>query len=245
MADELTPPIHVWVFPPDRSMPATGRDLRVAIGTPGGPSTNSWKLWVKGHDVYMKCRDNFRELKASLHASGIWRYGFTEEFVRSKPNVLQQGVDRVWKRWQPSAAARMGPIIGFQVVALPQGLYLRANDRQSWPHSVAFVEPPADPGRLTVLSVTIVPGRQAISMSAGSRGAVIAVLSLADDRSAQLVATHEPKGDIETLIENAFHRAMSQIAAPESLPDPFVLLLHGTRGEDIPWVTALQVTRRR
>jgi len=236
-------PIHVWVNPPDTPLPLTQSPVRVAVGTPTGPSTNSWRLWVQGDDIYVKCRDNFRELKASLHASGIWRFGFTEEFIRSRPNVLPEGKDRTWKKWQPSFADPMKPVIGFQIVALKQTLYLGPKDRRSWPSLVVFVEPPVVAEQVTVLSVTVVQSRDLLRMSEGTQGAVVAMLPLGEDRTVQLVATHEGKGNIEELIKDAFIRGHLESGKLPS--DEGVFFVHGSRGDDIPWVTAVSHRRKR
>ena len=75
MSDDEPKTVHLWVNPPETPLPLIQSPLRVAVGTPTGPSTHSWRVWVQDQDVYVKCRDNLRELKVSLHASGIWAGG--------------------------------------------------------------------------------------------------------------------------------------------------------------------------
>jgi len=239
MTDVETKPIHVWVNPPNTPLPLTASPVRVAIGTPRGQSSNSWRLWVQGEDIYVKCRDDFRELKASLHASGIWRFGFTEEFVRSQPSILPVGKDRAWRKWKPDLADPQKPVIGFQILGLRRALYLVRKKRESWPDSVVFVEPPSETDRMTVLSVTVVHSRTALKMGPGVQGAVAAVLPLGDDRTVQLVATHDELGDVEARIEEAFNRAVQQVRETGPLPDEGIFFVNGNRGEDIPWVTAV------
>lgn len=116
--------VNVWTNPPGTKLPLTRSPIRFAIGTPMGPSTNSWRVWVQGRDIYVKCRDNFGEVKASLHASGNWRFGFTEEFSASIPYLLPDGQDRVWTKWRPGLEDPLQPVIGLQIVAFRGGLYL-------------------------------------------------------------------------------------------------------------------------
>jgi hypothetical protein len=53
---------------------------------------NSWKCWVgKKGDVYIICRDNLKDAKVSLHASGRWRMAL-EERVRTKYPAERAGV---------------------------------------------------------------------------------------------------------------------------------------------------------
>jgi len=241
--DEEPTDMHMWVNPPETELPLSSSPCRVAVGTPSGPSTNSWRIWVHGDDVYVKCRDHFREFKVSLHASGIWRVAFTEEFIRSRPDFLPEGKDRVLKRWQPSFADPTRPVIGFQVAALTPTLHLKAQDRRSWPDSVVFVEPPADNQRMAVLSVTVVQSHKPLRIAAGTRGAVIAVLPLGEHRTVQVVATHESPGDITATIEDEFRKAAHQLGGPSAFPEEGLFFVWGNRDVDIPWVTAVPFQR--
>jgi hypothetical protein len=84
-------------------LPILSGAVRFAVGDPDGLTTNSWRVWNEGDDVYVACRDNARETKASLHASGKWRFGFTSEAVRARPELAPDGSDRTWERWQRPA----------------------------------------------------------------------------------------------------------------------------------------------
>lgn len=241
MSDNEPKTIHLWVDPPETPLPQIQSPLRVAVGTPTGPSTNSWRVWVQGQDVYVKCRDNLREWKVSLHASGTWRVGFTEEFIRTRPDFLREGQDRVWKKWRPSFTEEKQAIIGFQLVALTPTLCVGPKDRRSWPTSVVFIEPSANRDRMTVLSVAVVQSRNRLRINEDTHGAVVAVLPLGEERSVQLVATHEEPGNVQELIEEAFGRAASQLEGSD-IPDEGLFFVHGNRG-DIPWVTTVPFRR--
>jgi len=43
-----------------------GPVVRVAVISENGMSSNSWRIWIDGSDVYIRCRDNFIQFKASL-----------------------------------------------------------------------------------------------------------------------------------------------------------------------------------
>jgi hypothetical protein len=194
--------------------------------------------------VYVLCRDNFRELKASLHASGRWRFGFTSEFVETRPDLIAQGKDRAWTKRRPSFEDPSRPVIGFQIVALKGGLYLGPEKRRSWPPSVVFIEPPEDYSRVTVVSVAIVQSRRPILISADSHAAVIAILPLREGWSVQVIASYEDLGTIEETITNAFEQAIIQMGGPDQVPEDGVFLVHGTRSDDIPWVSAVRWQKR-
>lgn len=213
--------------------------MRFSIGTPTGPSTNSWKVWVRGEDAYVACRDNFREIKVSLHASGIWRLGFTEQFAQSNRSMAPPEKDRAWKKWRPTLDDEHRMVIAFQIVCPLASLYLSPKDRAKWPTSIVFVEPAPTEAEMAVLSVCVVLGQDALASKPETRGAVLAVLPVGNDRTLQVVITHEEIGDIPKLFSDGFKRMLGQLKPEQKLPDEGLFFLHGDRGSDIPWVGAV------
>lgn len=232
------PSVGLWVNPPETPLPLTEQPLRFAIGTPLGPSTNSWRVWVHGNDTYVACRDNFREIKVSLHASGVWRVGFTRDFVKLRPDMLPDGKDRVWKKWTPRLDEKHRSVVGFQVAAPTAALYIDRDARRNWPTSIVFVEPPPDPSMMTVISVVVVLGRAPVKVTKGN-GLPIALVPLGESRTVQLVATYEEAAPTLEVIKGAFGRAVAQIGGPKPLPAHGTFLVLGNRGEDIPWLSAV------
>ena len=49
-------------------------------------------------DVYIACRDNFRELKVSLHGRR-WRVGVTAEGAAATRHLRPSDADRAWMTW--------------------------------------------------------------------------------------------------------------------------------------------------
>lgn len=103
---------HFWVNPPSTQLPVRRREIRFAVGVPNGASTNSWKLWVRRDEAYLACRDNFREFKLSLHASGIWGLAFTSEAVTRNSALQTPDEDRLIRRWTPDLTSE-AVITGF------------------------------------------------------------------------------------------------------------------------------------
>jgi len=213
--------------------------VRFAVGTPSGLSTNSWKIWVHREDTYVACRDNFREIKISLHASGRWRIGFTQNFIKVRPETFAEGKDRVWKKWKPSLDAAHPYVIGFQLLAPQPSLYLQPKDRRGWPKSVIFVEPPTELEQMTVISVTVVLGRQPLVGKLESIGGIIAMLPLGSDKTVQVVATYEKLGDVLDKIDQACLQAVNQFKWPEAVLKHGVFLAVGNRGQDVTWISAV------
>lgn len=233
-------PLHLWVSPLNTPIPLTKQPIRIAVGTPDGVSGNSWRIWVQGMDTYVSCRDNFREFKVSLHASGIWRVAFTEQALKFRPDLFKPDSDRVISRRAQDLNDITKAVIGFQIVVLGKGLYLQPPQRTKWPKSIAFIEPPTTEMKMTVLSVVVVPTTQNLVMPAGVRGSIIGKLPLGGDRTVQLVATHETDKTIRPLIREASKKSLSM--HPPNLPEGSVFLAWGKCPTGIPWVSALRVT---
>jgi hypothetical protein len=53
------------------NLPIKDKPARITVGDPNGLTSNSWRVRVEQKsELYIACRDNFKEIKVSLHASG-------------------------------------------------------------------------------------------------------------------------------------------------------------------------------
>lgn len=76
--------------------------IRFMVVGSDGKSSNTWRFWTEpSGDAYLACRDNFKEAKVSLHASGRWRIAWDEHAVAGKPELVPPGQDRAWEKWKP------------------------------------------------------------------------------------------------------------------------------------------------
>ena len=91
---------------PEVSVPITHLPLRFAVGEGQGLSSNSWRSW-RGTDstLYIACRDNYREMKASLHPA-CWQFGMTSE-AWARHSKARNG-PRHWQQWKPVNANSEG-----------------------------------------------------------------------------------------------------------------------------------------
>lgn len=71
--------------------------VRFAVGPVDEWRSAIWRLWSKGNDIYLAGLDRRNKLmvKFSLHASGKWRWAFTEDSGVKEPGSS----DRVIRRW--------------------------------------------------------------------------------------------------------------------------------------------------
>jgi hypothetical protein len=62
-------------------MPKYNQVLRFAVGSPLGPRSRTWRLWVRKrkNDVYIASRRLAGSVKVSLHEPGPSRFALTRE----------------------------------------------------------------------------------------------------------------------------------------------------------------------
>jgi len=225
--------VHLWVNPPSTPTPLTCRAVRFAVGTPDAASTNSWRVWTRRDDAYIACRDNFREFKVSLHASGKWRLGFTSTAIEVRPDLIATGSDRAWHKWTPDFSDPTRPIIAFQLLVPTEGLYLTRDQRGAWPTSVVFVEPLGVANHVTIVSVVVVPGKEHLQ----DKGALLAVLPLGAHRTVQAFVSYQSDEYIRPMLLTGHEKARRFNG--QVLPKTGVIMLIGIRPEGIPWLSAL------
>lgn len=175
-------------------LPRTEGPVRFAVGPPDGLTSNSWRLWVKNGDVYIKCRDNFTETKVSLHASGRWRMGFTTEAINKDPSLLRFSQNRAWDVWDRPPGSVLNPIPAFRLIFLSSELAVKPEQRlsQNWKDVIHIEAGP--PGKLSMLTLFITQGD--INLSHSSQPSFcLASLDLGGSLRAQLVVHGELEGD--------------------------------------------------
>jgi hypothetical protein len=77
------------------AMPVPRQIVRFAVGSPDGPRSRTWRLWVpKGKsDVYVSSRRIASSIKVSLHEPGPARFALTSEFLRGSGFQAPDGED--------------------------------------------------------------------------------------------------------------------------------------------------------
>jgi hypothetical protein len=77
--------------------------LRFAVGSPTGPRSRTWRLWVpkQKSDVYISSRSLGGSVKVSLHEPGPSRFALTSEWVRRTGFRAPEGRDwRLAVEWE-------------------------------------------------------------------------------------------------------------------------------------------------
>jgi len=205
--------------------------IRFALGEPEGLSSLSWRVWVNQNgDSYIACRDNYQELKVSLHRSGRWRIGLTVEGANATAHLRPAGEDRAWDVWDrpPSSG---GITVGCRILFLPSEFSVTPELRRTlnWKH-VEFLGVPVT-GWITVATVSInEPGAEMLVDGAGDQAA--GFLPMPTGERLQLTLHTEILGeDFRRSIATGFQRALSQMMVTGTRPPPESrLFITGARG---------------
>jgi hypothetical protein len=188
--------------------------VRFAVLSHSGLSSNSWGVWVeKDETVYVGCRDNFQEVKVSLHPSpvrgrGRWKVGFDRGALSKIGGLLPSGQNRAWDVWDEPEAQLPNAIVAFRLLFPTSELIVPAEKRHSriWKRNALFIEA-APPGKLTVVTLFITHGEQNL-VHPSERSITFARLPINKQRVAQLVAHGDPEGDLMKFIETTVSKAI-------------------------------------
>ncbi len=220
------------VFPDDPMFPIRSGPVRFAVGAPDGLTSNSWRLWTsKAGDIYLKCRDSMAETKVSLHASGRWRIGLTDESVRARPGLVPAGGERAWEVWNEPPPVAPGVVAAIQLIFPTSELAVRPDQRAptTWRDTVFIEAAPTGAGRVVAVAVFITTGDIAVVAEPGP-SARLAWLPLPGGRWVQLVVHHEPELDLHPLVEQTRRAALlNSVLGPTDLPLTAYAYLWGRR----------------
>jgi hypothetical protein len=201
-------------------LPLRTEPVRFAVGDPEELTSNSWRIWPSPNgDVYIACRDNFQEVKVSLHTSGRWRVGFTTEAASKNPSLVGEGQNRAWDVWDRPEDLVPDVVRAFQLVFSSNQLVVGPEHRKSkkWKNTIYIEGPPL--GMLTVLTVFIT--QKNVNLRHETLPSfVLANYELSPGCYAQVVAHADPEGDLPHLFSKAVDQARSQAqAAGIDLPE--------------------------
>jgi hypothetical protein len=225
--------------PSDFDLPLREGPIRFAVGSPDGVSSNSWRLWVgRQGDVYLACRDNFQNMKVSLHVSGRWRMAFTEEAVRKDPTLVSVGADRAWEVWDEPPERPFGAIAAFRLVFPTEEFAVNPDQRttKAWRDTVFIEAAPARSGKLTTLTLFVTEGDPDLRHES-EPSFRLASLKLKGDRHAQLIAHADQEGTVPISIAAARVEVLARAEqAGTAVPDSGYIYLFGRQPDGARFV---------
>jgi hypothetical protein len=150
-------------------LPLAKGPVRFVIGSDASLSSNGWKIWLGPDDsVYVACRDNYQDLKASLHP-GVWQFGLTAEaHKRLSRNGNTIPASRHWDQWVPPVVVGPGAKVAFRLIFIHSELAVTPALRRGkgWDKPL-YVE--AAPGCDVTVVAVIVATNDLVLAAAGGR----------------------------------------------------------------------------
>lgn len=218
--------------------------LRFAIGSPNGLTSNAWRVWTtKAGDVYVACRDNFKEAKVSLHTSGRWRMGFTTEAIAKNPKLLSCDQDRAWEVWDRPPETLPNTVVALRLIFPTSELAVREEQRKpsEW-EKVVHVEA-APPGKVTIITLFITHGDMALKHES-EPSFRLASLKIGNGYYVQVVAHSDPEGDLPNLIGRSVSEArqLAESAGIE-VPEGGYGYFFGNRDDGSRFLLGARLTR--
>jgi hypothetical protein len=215
-----------------------------------GLSSNSWRVWVSNETIYIKCRDNFQEVKVSLHPSklrekGRWRVGFTREAIGKIGRLLPGDRDRAWDVWDEPSAHLPHAVVAFKLLFPTSELTITPEKRNTkvWDSNKVFIEA-APPGKLTVVTLFVTEGPQTLT-HATEPSMNFARLPIYDNRYAQLVAHGELVGNLMQVIEKAVAQARLRMREGEiEIPETAYGYFLGQLDDGCRYIVGARVSRQ-
>ena len=240
----MMPPVP-FTPPAAAGLPIRKGSAQFAVGAPDGISSNCWKFFTTKSGIYLVCRDNFKEVKVSLHTSGTWRMGFTEQAVADRPDLVSAITgDRVWDKWEEPTEIKPGVVVAFRMAFPTSELALDPQVREpsNWKKTHFFEAGPMGTGMMTVATVLLTQEDAPVTYE-DHPSVHVASLPLVDGRRAQLVVHADPEGDIHEVIANAKTQAFAMMAsAGVAVPASGYLYFHGVQGDGVRYFVGAKST---
>lgn len=129
------------------------RGVRFAVGSAHGPRASVWRLWVNRNDVYVAARVAASEMKVSLHASGKWRSGFTDQHLQRANPLISLDRDRALDKWERPPQFAPGWTRAF-TITVPASEIVASDVVVSDPDEIIWIDPLPE-GWATVFTVLL------------------------------------------------------------------------------------------
>ncbi|MDE2640024.1 MAG: hypothetical protein OXI03_05510 [Chloroflexota bacterium] len=192
-------------------LPLRESPIKFAVNMPDGSTSNAWRVWTQGGDAYICCRDNMKEIKVSLHASGKQHIAFHKD-----AGVEMTPGSRFWNQWHEPP--QQNPVVpSFKLLFPPWGVRLTDHDRNKttairrrWDDNQILLE--GDEELLVAISFLILDDSTSLQFPLDHPHALIGALPLTDQKSLFVVAGKGSEGDLKSTIERGIARVTQDLA---------------------------------
>ena len=189
-------------------LPLRDSPIKFAVTMPDGCTSNAWRVWTERREAYVCCRDDWKQIKISLHRSGKQHIAFRQETgLKMTPD------SRFWNQWREPP--QQNPAIpSFQLVFPPWGVRLTGADREKtqkkWADNQILLK--GDDERMVVVSFVILDKPKRLKYEGENPQILIGELPFGDGKTLFVVAGKVPEENLREIVE----RGLSKISRDDS-----------------------------
>jgi hypothetical protein len=183
--------------------------LRVVVGTAPGPRSGLWRIFTSGDDIYVQHDGMRKDLKTSLHASGVghhaWTDGGAERWVPDGDRYLMKWGEP--QEFAPGGRALLGIVLPTDHLTVPE----REPELEQREKITLF--DPAPPGEATMLTVVLTANDTQLTAPEKQPSALLAHWPLPRRGRVWIVGTHAPWEGFQNAVHDALPQMRDQLEA--------------------------------
>lgn len=189
-------------------LPLRKGPVRFAVRYPGGQMSNTWRIWEEtAGDVYIKCRDEMREMKVSLHASGTHKIDMDTSGRERKENEIRESATPRWR--EPNYGNNRKPVPTYRLVFPRWGVLtdteLRDKREKYWRKNEIIIDDSGE-GRIIVVNFYMLEEGMSFASSVKNLR-TMAVLKGRPGIELHVLVTIEHEGDWKEKVKEAWSKA--------------------------------------
>jgi len=225
--DSEHPDLKVY-FRKGLTLPIRSGPLRFAVVMRNGLTSHSWGVRTERQgDAYVFCRENMKEVKISLHASGRQQIAFTRE----SGHTTESGT-RFWNRWTEPSQQRP-PVPSLKLLFPDWATTLGAKDvqpgRPKWRDNQILIEGDVD----YVTSVWFFVVEEGKSLAhANVPSNTLGILPLRPGKDLHVIACKERMPRLKEMVERTVDKVVADMADTPTRGDMLGLLTGLLAGDD-------------
>lgn len=183
--------------------------LRVVVGTAPGPRSGLWRIFTSGDDIYVQHNGMRKDIKTSLHASGVGHHAWTDSGAE---RWVPDG-DRYLMKWgEPQEFAPGGRALLWLVLPTDHLTVPEREPELEQREKITLLDP-APPGEATILAVVLTANDTQLNAPDKQPSALLAHWPLPTRGRVWIVGTHAPWEGFQKAVHDALPQMRDQLEA--------------------------------
>ena len=222
-------------FRKGRTLPLRKGPVRFAVVMANGLTSYSWKVFTKGGDAYVVCRENMKDIKVSLHASGRQHIAF----IQGSGHEMTPG-SRFWNRWWEPSSKERPPVPSVKLLfpSWATTVALNAN-RSRWKDNDILIE--GDNKLVTSVCLFVMDYGQSLRQT-GLPSLTLGVLPVRAGKELHVIACREHPRNLRQVAEASIQFMNRQMPfSKDMVGEVLTALLAGDDPSGCPYILPILV----